>query len=85
MKRLRSIGLGVKTKQAEPLSIQEENQLWELGLLGDHPPQVLIDTMLFLCGMHFALRSGQEHRTLRVSQFELVNNGDDTPYLIYYV
>ena len=57
MKRLRSIGLGVKTEQAEPLSIQEENQLWELGVLGDHLPQALLDTMLFLCGMHFALRS----------------------------
>ena len=35
-KRLRSIGVGIKTKQAEPLSIQD-NQLWELGLqvLGD--------------------------------------------------
>ena len=33
MKRLRSIGLGVKTKRAEPISTEEENSLWEQGLL----------------------------------------------------
>ena len=47
MKRLRSVGHGVTSKQAEPLTIEEENQLWEQGLLGDHSPQTLLDTMDF--------------------------------------
>ena len=61
MKRLRSIGLGVKTKRAEPISTEEENSLWEQGLLDAKFPQVLLDTMVFLCGMYFALRSVKEH------------------------
>ena len=40
--------------------------------------------MIFLCGMHFALRSGQEHRTLKISQFELVKPASEPPYIIYY-
>lgn len=59
-------------KQAEPLSVEEENSLWEQGLLGAHSPQTLLDAMLFLCGMNFALRSGQEHRSLQLTQFQQV-------------
>ena len=47
MKRLRSIGVGVTREQAEPLTVAEENSLWEQGLLGDATPQTLIDALLF--------------------------------------
>ena len=39
--------------------------------------------MLYLCGIHFALRSGEEHRSLQLSQFQLVCPTDGTPHLIY--
>ena len=83
MKRLRSVGLGVTRKQAEPLTVDEENSLWEQGLLGDSTPQTLIDSLLFLCGINFALRSGQEHRSLQVTQIELVVPPNVAPYVIY--
>ena len=83
MKRLRSTGLGVKRRQAEPITVEEENQLWEKGLLGDSTPQVLLDTMLYLCGIHFALRSGEEHRSLQLSQFQLLSSPDGLAQLTY--
>ena len=83
MKRLRSTGLGVKRKQAEPITIQEENLLWEKGLLGDTTPQVLLDTMLFLCGIHYALRSGDEHRSLQIAQLELISPSEGPARLVY--
>ena len=83
MKRLRSLGLGVKKKQAEPITTEEENKLWEQGILGNSSPQVLLDTMVFLCGMYFALRSGQEHRSLQCSQIELFEPQNSPPYLVY--
>jgi hypothetical protein len=55
MKRLCSSGLGVKKRQAEPITVQEENDLWEKGVLGADNLQTLLDTLLFLCGIHFAL------------------------------
>ena len=41
--------------------------------------------MLFMCGTYFALRSGQEHRALRLtpSQIELVERPDKREYLRY--
>ena len=83
MKRLQSLGLGVKKKQAEPITVEEENLLWDKGLLGEENPQALLDTILFLCGIHFALRSGEEHRSLQLSQFELVVPEEGCAYLIY--
>ncbi len=62
MKRLRNSGLGSKTKKAQPLSIEEEEILWQRGLLGKSNPQALFDTMVVMNGLYFALRSGKEHR-----------------------
>ena len=79
MKKLQSCGKGSKKRQAEPLTIEEEELLWERGLLGDATPQTLLDTMLFYNGSYFALRSGEEHRQLRLrsSQIELIEkNGE---------
>ena len=74
MKRLQKKGLGSKKRQAEPISIEEEEKLWNSCLLGSNNPQALVDTMLYMNGLYFALRSGDEHRQLRFNpcQIELV-------------
>ena len=57
--------------------------LRERGVLGKGNPQALLDTMLFLCGIHFALHSGEEHRSLQLVQFELVIPEEGCARLIY--
>ena len=44
-----SSGIESKHHQAEPLTEEEEEQLWSTGKLGHHSPQVLVDTILFMC------------------------------------
>ena len=82
MKRLRSQGLGVKKKRAEALTIEDEDKLWEEGLLGATTPHTLLDTMVYMCGLYFALRSGKEHRDLQYSQIKLVES-DRSSHIIY--
>ena len=85
MKRLQSMGLGSSHKQAEPLTNEDEEQLWEKKILGGHNPQSLLKTMVFMNGLYFALRSGDEHRNLRHSpcQIQIVQKNDERPYLLY--
>ena len=85
MKRLRGQGLGSKKRQAEPLTQEEEQLLWEKGQLGQHSGQALLNTMLYMCGTYFALRSGQEHRALRhsPSQIELIEKPCQRAFLKY--
>ncbi len=45
MKRLQRAGLGSQKKKAEPLT-EEEEVLWNKGLLGCKTPQALVDTVL---------------------------------------
>ena len=58
--------------KAEPISVSEEEKMWELGILGDSTPEKLVDTILYLNGMHFALRAAEEHKSLKVNlQFKV--------------
>ena len=85
MKRLQRTGCGSKTRKAEPLTEDEEEILWQIGLLGKYSPQALVDTMLFMNGIYFALRSGKEHRQLRADPCQITAHERPSthPYLKY--
>ena len=69
-------------KKASPISASEE-KLWFSGALGTHCPSVLLDTLVFLAGKTFALRGGQEHRSLSRESFEFGNLEDGKTIVIY--
>ena len=84
MKRIKSDStVQTHPKRAEPILQYEEDLLWKNGVLGSHSPQSLVDTMVFMSGLYFALRSGEEHRSLSFSSVELVEKEGSIPYLIY--
>ena len=45
MKRLKSQGVGSKKRKVEPLTVEDEEFLWEKGILGDHSPQALLNAV----------------------------------------
>lgn len=69
-------GLGIR-KQCLPISIEEENMLWDQGQLGTDTPGQLLNTMIYLNGLHFALRGGNEHRKLRAKNPQITGPHSD--------
>ena len=59
--------IGSSVKETQPFSEEDENKRWDSGLLGDHSAKVLLNTMVFLMGKNFMLRSGREHGSLKFS------------------
>ena len=76
MKHHAKSGLGGQRKQAGIITIEEEEEMWRQGVLGTDNPTKLVNTLLYLIGLNFALRGGQEHRDLKWknSQIKLISN-----------
>ena len=55
MKELSVKGLGSKKRQAEIITEEEENQLWDRNILWENNPEQLIHTIIYLIGLNFAL------------------------------
>ena len=85
MKRLQSKGLGSVHRQAEAITEDEEELLWKEKILGDHSPQSLLNTIIYMNGLYFALRSGDEHRNLRHKscQIQVIKKPGEKSYLLY--
>ena len=47
MKRLNATGNYINKNQAQPITPEQENRLWELGLLGEYSAQALLNTMVY--------------------------------------
>ena len=67
--QLRTMNIGTDIKHAEIFSKCEESMLWDSGTMGVHSPQALFNAVFFLNGKNFCLRGGEEHRSLKLSQF----------------
>ena len=83
MKENASAGVGLTRKQGEVITLREEEQLWEKGVLGDSQPRQLLDTLVYLFGIHFSLRGGNEHRRLRAVNSQIIKGVDKETGLQY--
>ena len=81
----RGWGVGSTSRQAEPLTVDEEETLWKRQTLGDHNLQSLLNTVFFMIRFYFALWSGDEHRQLwhNPCQIQVVGKPGERPYLLY--
>ena len=81
--------IGTVRKQAEVISIEFENKLWENDILGEQNPDQLRNTVLYMLGVNCALRAGDEHYGLRRpgvdcnSQLTFEENSMNVKCLVY--
>ena len=66
---LHAKGVGTSRRQAEVVSEDEEELLWSSGQFSSDSPEGLLKAVFYYNGLNFVLRGGQEHRELKVSQF----------------
>ena len=65
------------------ITLEMKDKLWDLGLLGDSDPPTLLTTMVYIFGLHFALRGRDEHRRMRPSQLTVRASHDGRRYIEY--
>ncbi len=76
------------TKSATPISVTDEELMWQKGILGEDSPVKLRNTVLYLLGLTCALRGGAEHCALRCPGFDSqlsvqFNTGTGNKVLVY--
>ena len=85
MKVLASQGKRAPRRKAGVISYEDEDKMWTSGVLGISTPDQLLDTLVYLIGLHFALRAGKEHHDLRYvnSQLTLMTAPNGRRFLRY--
>ena len=74
-------GYGI-SRRTDVITVAEEEILWEKGILGSHSPDILRDTMVYMCGL-FALCGGSELRSLQRQQITIEKLSSGERYLLY--
>ena len=64
-------GVGVVVNQPKFITEEQENVLWENGFSGSENGEILCYTVVWVFGIEFAFRAGQEHRNLRLKNSQL--------------
>lgn len=71
MKQLTKEGVGCTRKQAQPLSLQQEEALWEKEIFSLNTGEGLLYAVFWYNCKLFGLRGGDEHRNLVREQYEI--------------
>ena len=71
---LRENALGKRKNRADILSEQQEEQLWQRGVLGSANPKSLNYAVFFMLSQQFGTRGCQEHYQLHIEHFKFVSD-----------
>ncbi|KAG1648987.1 Zinc finger MYM-type protein 4 [Nymphon striatum] len=80
---LRSAGKVQIARESKTTTIEEIEILWELGQLGNHTPDSVINTLWFNNSIHFGLKGSHVHRDLRWGNIRLCTDSTNQEYLEY--
>lgn len=80
-RQLRADGVGVVRKRAPVVTEDDENTLWERGVMSFETPQSLLNAVFYYNGRNFCLRGIREHHNLHFSQIVRLTNPDRYQYI----
>lgn len=61
-----------KKEKAEPFSISDEEQMWRNNILGESNLEQLLNTIIYLLGVHLSLHAVDEHKALKTGYFSQI-------------
>ena len=83
---LQEKGLGKRKRRADAITEEEEEMLWNKGVLGGDTPLSLNLTSLYCISQHFGTRGCQEHHQIRVEDLKFVKKpGSDVTEYVEWV
>ncbi len=68
-RQLRQAGVGASIKHTATITMEEEQRLWESGVMNVEEPFGLFRAIFYYVGKVCCLRGGEEQRSLKISQF----------------
>ena len=71
---LREQGKGKMKRKADSISDEDEEAMWESGVLGHSSPKSLNQTIFFQISQHFGTRGCQEHHQINMEDLKIVSN-----------
>ena len=77
-------GVGTSINHTEALTEDDECKLWDSGVLNVDTPTGLLNYVFFYNGKNFCLQGGEEHRNLKLSQFQREEVMIEQKSLIHY-
>ena len=83
LKELKELGLGNHPKTAASLTEDEVGNLWESNVFNTTTPLGLLRVLFFYLSLNFGMRSGQEHRDLRLGDIKLLEDHNGREFLAY--
>ena len=60
------------------LQLKNKTYPWENGFLGSKSGEILCYTLVWVFGIQFALKAGQEHRHLRFKNWQFILEHDES-------
>ncbi len=69
MKSLSYMGYITKKEKALLFTLSEEEQMWASGILGQDNLEQLLNTLMYLLGVHLSLQAVDEHKALKVGYY----------------
>lgn len=78
---LRDEGKGKRPNKSRSLTSKDEKELWDKQSLGNHNPQVLVQTILWYLAQYFGLRGRQEHHSMKEEDFTFGSDENGKEYV----
>ena len=74
MKELHAAGIGCKRSSSDPVTMEDEIQLWESGVFNCDTAVGLSNVIFYYSGKLFGFRGFQEHINCQASQFQILED-----------